>query len=354
LRRVEIEDLDRADLLAELRKRDEVLEAARVVVRDYLSPMRNSPSVVALRDALADLYLPSHPAPASPPGEDKPEAERELTRDECWEAYLTTSRLARALGDERDTAQAELTRLKADNDQFVGKLSWLDEVVAERRRVEAENARLSGELLNSVKQEQHQEALSWGTRFRDKYHASRREVRRLNAALRVAGLVAREQADRARLSVKAIQEGVELRATIVSLEAELAKLTSCWHCKSSLDTSELPYCESCSEACDKDWCTEDGCVAAFANGLCADNKRRPSQPELASEPRAIVVGSTWRHTWGLPRGALGLRVVTDVNAHGIGHIKLKGLDGTWGDNFRDEFEWVSDPPVSETAEGGAK
>ena len=69
----------------------------------------------------------------------------------------------------------------------------------------------------------------------------------------------------------------------------------------------------------------------------------PEPPAPVEVVREIRVGSRWKHTWGSPKGALGLRTVEAVNVHGLGHIKLEGISGTWGANFRNEFEWVSDP-----------
>jgi hypothetical protein len=60
-------------------------------------------------------------------------------------------------------------------------------------------------------------------RYRAKYHASRREVRRLNAALRDAALVARLQAS---FAVARIAELRGQREAMATLQAKLDALTA--------------------------------------------------------------------------------------------------------------------------------
>lgn len=102
------------------------------------------------------------------------------------------------------------------------------------REAQARITQLEGELLNSVTQEQHQEALTWLTRWRSKYHASRREVRRLNAALKTRGLELRAWKAHAVSQSReywAIREslGKSLAASdakVTALEVETRALTS--------------------------------------------------------------------------------------------------------------------------------
>jgi molecular chaperone GrpE (heat shock protein) len=65
--------------------------------------------------------------------------------------------------------------------------------------------------------------------------------------------------------------------------------------------------------------------------------RQQAQAAEPPEPRPIVVGSKWRSK------VYGDREVSATNVHGIGHVKVDGVCGTWGDNFRDEWEWLSGP-----------
>lgn len=147
----------------------------------------------------------SHPAPASPPSEDKPGASKS-----AWEL---------------EEADAKATR-----EQFALLKGERDEL---RARLEVSGARCAM-LGASVATRNNELALHAGdaeklSHYRDKAHLYRREVRRLNAALRMAGLVAREQATKLRLSAQnhelarvmfvAKVDEYELRAKLAEQEA---------------------------------------------------------------------------------------------------------------------------------------
>lgn len=183
------------------------------------------------------------PAPASP----SVEPERELTRDECWEAYLRTKEAFIRLGESRDALKARLEELEAksprvdcepdqchkyqaelieERDTLKARVEELERW-AERRteiwkgrhqQLEAELSETQSLLLAATNQRdeargqladekaahlvvatKHDRLLKSSTSQFNKLQRVRREVRRLNAVVRLGRLLMqKEKEDRAK------------------------------------------------------------------------------------------------------------------------------------------------------------
>jgi hypothetical protein len=178
LRLVALDEQAAAQRVAELERRISNLEATRAVefiVGDGSDWGPGMQTVVV--------------EPASPPSEDKPAlplairlsracSELEESRQVAANLRKCLDEMVQVHHEERDEAQAELTRVREENARLE---EWRKEQQATQIKLE-ENLRQPAAKTAAERD-----------RYRFKYHAARREVRRLNAALRVGHLLMKKE-----------------------------------------------------------------------------------------------------------------------------------------------------------------
>ncbi len=371
-------------------------------------------------------------SPASSPSEDKPLTTMprdhdhglpprtvitETDTEDCGECVLISAGCKRAAHAEAefDEAQAELTRIKTEyadlkshhdqmvdaltrnpseakkeHDAAVGTIELIvkqlgqkaadgERAIEEFTRIKADNERLRGELLSAVTQERHQRAIKHATSQFNKLKRVRLEVRRMNKALRVAGLAAREQASRILLDDSTHESARKMFvAKLAEAERTIAELKTGLAWERGWDLCRKAQMGAVVEAA-RVWAKgqrsylEDMQTASLSpprirvllggideldkilSALDRTEGEQPTTPELpdtsAEAPRAIKLHSTWRRK-------------SDGEVGTIWRVYPDGSKVSWQDSrgygrphevavFRERFEWVSDASLASEVSGNS-